>query len=114
MKLQDMTGPEKQALRSLVRVMVGVDGSYSPEETATLQRAASELGEEAFWELVSEPGQQELTMDLVKARAREVERPEVRETIYGMLFGLAAAGSIVGEEGRILDWLAATWDLEVS
>ena len=113
MKLEDMTAPEKQALRSLVRVMVGVDGSYSPEETATLQRAATELGKEEFWELVTGPGENELTLDLVKAQAGEVERPEVRETIYGILFGIAAAGSIVGDEARILDWLAESWNLAV-
>ena len=114
MKLEEMTAPEKQALRSLVRVMVGVDGSYSPEETATLQTAAAELGKEEFWELVSGSGEQELTLDLVQERARKVERSEVRETIYGILFGIAAAGSIVSDEGRILDWLAEAWSLELT
>ena len=48
MKLSDMTDSERQALGSLVRVIVGVDGKYSPDESAALEQAAEELGSEEF------------------------------------------------------------------
>ncbi len=114
MNLEQMTAPEKQALRSLVRMMVGADGSYSAEETATLQKAASELGEEEFWELVNDSGHHHLDEEVLKARAHAVERREAREAIYGILFGVAAAGTVDGEEGRLLDWLAEAWELKTA
>lgn len=112
MKLSEMTDDEQQALGSLVRVIVGVDGKYSPEESAGLQQAAEELGEEEFWQLMDDAGHQRHTEDIIKGQARAVARKEARETIYGVLFGIATAGSIVGEEAAILDWLAGTWSLE--
>ena len=112
MKLSDMTDVEKQALGSLVRVIVGVDGKYTPEESADLQQAAEELGEDDFWQLVDAAGHQHHTEDIVKDQARAVERKEAQETIYGVLFGVATAGSIAREEGDFLDWLASTWSLE--
>jgi len=47
----------------------------------------------------------------MQARARAVERREVRETIYGVLFSLATAGSVVGEKAKLLEWLATTWSI---
>ncbi len=112
MKLNEMTDGEKQALGSLVRVIVGVDGEYSSEESAGLDQAAAELGEGEFWEVVRAAGRERHTEEIVRAQARAVERPEARETIYGVLFNVAASGAIVREEGQLLDWLAETWGLE--
>ena len=114
MKLSDMTEPERHALGSLVRVTVGVEGEYLPDEYAALDQAAEELGKEDFWELVERSGREQHTEEIVKAQARAVERQEARETIYGVLFNLAAAGSIVREEGKLLDWLAGAWELEAA
>ncbi len=52
------------------------------------------------------------TEDLVKDEARAVSRSEAQETIYGVLFRIAIAGSILREEGDLLDWLAGTWSLD--
>ncbi len=111
MKLSDMTASEKQALGTLVRVIVTLDGEYSLEESTQLQQAATELGEDEFWDLIRKTGRQHHTEEIVQAQAREVERQEAREMIYGVLFSIAAAGSIVSQEGHLLDQLSATWDL---
>ena len=112
MKISDMTDAEKQALGTLVRVMVRADGDFSEDELAGLERTAEELGEEDFWQLLRDSGREAHTEEGVKAQARAVDRKEAQETIYGVLFGVAATGSIVPQEAGVLDWLAAAWNLE--
>ena len=114
MQVNDMTDAEKRALGTLVRVVVGVDGRYSTEEAEALDRAAEELGADGFWAAVRAAGRAHHDDEEIKAEAREVERQEARETIYGALFTIAASGSIVGSEGWVLDWLAETWKIETS
>ncbi len=114
MKLEAMVDAEKQALAALVRIMVGVDGEYSPAEVAGLAKTAEYLGEDEFWELINDVGHHHLDEEVLAGRARAVERPEAREAIYGILFGIAAAGTVAGDEGKLLDWLAETWDLKTS
>ncbi len=112
MKLDQMTDSEKQALGALVRVIVGVDGEYSAAEVARLQKTAEYLGEDEFWRLVNDSGHRHLDQDVLDRLAGAVERPEAREAIYGVLFGIAAAGTVVGDEGKLLDWLSGAWQLE--
>ncbi len=112
MNLEQMTDSEKQALGALVRVLVGVDGEYSAAEVAGLQKTAEYLGEDEFWELLNDSGHRHLDDEVLAELAGAVDRPEGREAIYGVLFGIAAAGTVVGEEGKLLDWLAETWGLE--
>ncbi len=109
MKLDQMTDNEKQALGALVRVFVGADGEYSAAEVARLQKTAEYLGEDEFWRVLDDSGHQHIDQE---AMATAVERPEAREAIYGVLFGVAAAGTVDGEEGKLLDWLAESWELE--
>lgn len=112
MKLDDMTEPEKTALGTLARLVVALDGEYSLSESTQLQAAAAELGEEEFWRVVRDAGRQHHSEEIVTTQAAAVERQEARETIYGVLFNIAAAGSIVNREGHLLDQLATAWRLE--
>ncbi len=112
MKLDQMTEGEKQALGALVRVLVGVDGEYSPAEVAGLEKTAEYLGEDEFWQLINDSGHQQLDQEALEGLAKAVDRPESREAIYGVLFGIAAAGTVVSGEGKLLDWLADSWGLE--
>ena len=114
MQLSEMQDAEKQALAALVRVMVGVDGEYSAAEMADLANTAEYLGEDEFWQLIGDAGHQHLDQEVLDARAAAVERPEAREAIYGILFGVAAAGTVEDDEGKLLDWLAETWGIETS
>ncbi len=111
MKISEMTDVEKLALGSLVRVIVGVDGKYTAEESTGLRQAAEELGEDDFWQVVDDSAHEHHTEEIVKDQARAVDRKEAQETIYGVLFSIATAGSIAREEGDVLDWLAGTWSL---
>ena len=41
-----------------------------------------------------------------------MERKEVQQQIYDVLFGIAAEGSIMDNEGRLLGWLGETWGID--
>jgi hypothetical protein len=112
MKLSEMTAPEKKVLGTLVRVMVGADGRISPAEYAGLQDAADELGADEFWQVVNEAGSHSLREDEARAEAAAVDRKAAQTAIYGVLFGIAAAGTVAVQEGRLLEWVADAWDLD--
>jgi uncharacterized tellurite resistance protein B-like protein len=112
MNLNEMTEPERHALGTLVRRMVGADGVTSDDESAGLQQAAEELGADDFWTLVREGAGERDPDEVVEARARAVSRREAQETIYGVLFSIAAAGSIMGGEASLLTRLAEIWGID--
>ena len=112
MKLSEMTDIERETLGTLIRLMVGADGTVSAEESTDLQRAAEELGESDFWALVRSTHGEVYEREAVQAQARQIDRKDVQAQIYTVLFGLAADGAIMGDEGRLLDWLAETWGID--
>ena len=114
MTISEMTDDERHTFGALLRAMVGADGSTSPEESAHLQAAADQLGADEFWSLMREMAGTEYPADEIRTRATAVERQQVQETIYGVLFSLATAGSVLGEEAKLLDWLATTWKIKDS
>lgn len=112
MKLSDMTAAEKKAFGSLIRVMIGADREFSDAEASHLASFARELGPDEFRQMVEEAGGHPLDESEVKAEVQSVTRKEVQETIYGVLFGIAAAGAIDVRESRLLDWVTEIWDLD--
>lgn len=114
MTISEMTDDERHTFGALVRTMVGADGSTSLEESVDLQAAASRLGVDAFWGLMRETAGTDYPAEALRKRASGVERREVQETIYGVLFELATAGSVLDKEAQLLDWLAATWNITES
>ena len=113
MKLSEMTERERETLATLVRLMVGADGRLSGEESSDLQQVAQELGEDDFWALVRNTHGETYEREAVQADARQIERKDVQEQIYGVLFTLAAEGAIMGDEARLLDWVAETWKIDI-
>ena len=111
MMISEMTDDERHTFGALLRAMVGADGSTSPEESADLKAAANQLGADEFWSLMRETPGTDYPPDAIRRRAAAVERQQVQETIYGVLFSLATAGSVLGEEAKLLDWLATTWNI---
>ncbi|MEE8523842.1 MAG: hypothetical protein V3T72_07910 [Thermoanaerobaculia bacterium] len=112
MKLSEMTESEKKVLGTLVRVMVGADGRISPAEYEGLQDAAKELGADEFWEVINQAGSHSIAEEEARAEAGAVDRKEAQTAIYGVLFGIAAAGTIAVQESSLLEWVADTWGLE--
>jgi hypothetical protein len=112
-KLDEWTEPEKLALASLVRLMVRMDGTFSRTEAAVLQDAANELGSDEFWGLVESAALRDnQSEDQVREIAQAVERPDIRETIYGVLYILALEDALGTNERKLLEWLEEVWNIK--
>ena len=128
MTLDDLEPHERLAFAGLVRMMVRADGVLSPAESAALSTLAREVGSMRFWRCMTEaqqalpdkapipadnPSSEALPdMEDLSDAARNVERQPIREWIYEVLMGMAAADGNIGDsEGRMLDWLRALWGL---
>ena len=114
MKLSDMTDVEQSALGNLVRLMLRLHTEAASEESDVLREAAAELGEDEFWELMRQANLEQRTEDRVREQAAAIERKDVQERIYGLLFSIAVTGSIIPQESELLKWLSTTWELETS
>lgn len=67
-----------------------------------------------FWGLIEAAGLRDNQDEAaVKQAALKVERVEVRETIYGLLYGIAVEDAIGPRENAILEFLATSWELEI-
>lgn len=105
----DLEALERVALMGLVRLMVHMDGEFSPEEVQALSGLARDLGGSGFWAAMSEV--QTLEQHELQQIVKGVIRPAVQEWMYGVLVGIAAADGIEDGESELLGWLMDTWSL---
>lgn len=111
MRLEELQRPEQLAFAGLVRLLVRIDGEFSPGEVTALASLAKELGSGAFWTLMREAQQELGSAEDVVEVVETVTRREVQDWIYGVLLGLAAVDGIQDAESQVLDWLMHTWQL---
>ncbi len=109
MHFDDLTAEEQSVLTGLVRLVVRIDGAFSPEEVHAVAGLAKELGAPGFWSTMVES--QTFTMDDLADRVSAVTRPEVQDYIYGIVVGLAAVDGIHVAETELLDWVAKSWSM---
>ncbi|MEM1416538.1 MAG: hypothetical protein AAGH15_16625 [Myxococcota bacterium] len=100
---------ERLALAGLVRLMVRMDGEFSPGEVIAVSELAKQLGSAEFWTMMNEA--QLLEMEELSGRVATVQRLPVRVWMYGVLVELAAVDGIDPAETELLDWLSETWSL---
>ncbi len=111
-RLDDLEDHEQLALGGLIRVLIRLDGSFSEEEEAHLERVAAEIGTtEHLWRVISRSAQEHANDDAIRAAAKGVLRPEARRLIRSALEGIARADTIEPSEQKLLDWLDVTWQL---
>lgn len=112
MTLTDLLPVEKHALFALLRFLVRVDGTVSPDEVRALTQLAKQLGSAEFWTTMREVQQLIETPEDVVAVVERVERPEVKAWIHEILVGVAGAGGGVSEEeSELLEWVVETFAL---
>ncbi len=109
MNYTELDPKERLALAALVRLMVRMDGEFTPAEVRAVSDLAREIGATSFWNMLNEAGSMEMAE--VAALVDEVERTEVREWMYGVLLGLAAVDGIDEAESELLAWLMDAWSL---
>lgn len=101
---------EQLALGGLIRVLIRLDGSFSEEEEAHLERVAEELGSvEQLWRVISRSAQEHADDDAIRASAKGVVRPGARALIRDALEAIAMAETIEQKEQDLLDWLDEEW-----
>ena len=102
-----------RAYMGLIRLMAGLDKQFSEDEGDYLDRIASEIGEERFWEHMQASYDADTSAEQIMALAGKIEDPEIHEVIYGNLYELSIAGGIEPAEEDLLDQLASLWNLQV-
>lgn len=125
---EPLTHHERLTYAALLRTIVRLDGHVTPEEQSVADEASRELlrpSMTAAVEVTDADDARELRALLdrsaeefpddesVRRAAEGVTRPEAREAIYAALLAVSTAGTITTGEAGLLDWLAASWDLDV-
>ncbi len=111
MELSELTSDEALVLVGFMRIVVRADGDYSEAERQHVALVERALGEERFQKAMLDVRGQLDKLDLLKAAAKSVTRPEARRTIYDVLEKIAASDEIVVAEEAPLKWLASWWKL---
>ena len=110
MTLDDLSQPEQVVLLALVGLMARMDGSVSEEEMELLEQIADEIGEKRF-EAARDAAAALADGRAILGAAASVERPEAREIIFELVYGIAVRDTIAVSEAALLNELAALWEL---
>lgn len=110
-KLEDMTHDEQLVFLGLLRILVRMDGEFSPEEGKAMHAVARRVGSADFWRGMTESQAVLHGPDQIFAAAREVSRDEVRRFVYECLHEVAAVDGIDPSEDQMLAWLRQEWSL---
>jgi len=110
MTLDDLSQPEQVVLLALVGLMARMDGSVSQEELELLEQIADEIGEQRF-EAARDAAAALADSAAILQAAKGVERPEAREVIFELVYGIAVRDTIAESEAEMLNELAALWGL---
>jgi hypothetical protein len=110
MTLDDLSQPEQVVLLALVGLMARMDGSVSQEELELLEQIADEIGEQRF-EAARDAAAALADGAAILQAAKGVERPEAREVIFELVYGIAVRDTIAESEAEMLNELAALWGL---
>ena len=108
MQFDELEEHEQLSLAGLVRLVVRMDGQFSPGEVDAVAALAREVGAPGFWSTMAQA--QTIEMDELGTLVARV-RPEIREWMYGVLVGLAAVDGIEESESDLLSWLMDTWGM---
>lgn len=110
MTLDDLSQPEQVVLLALVGLMARMDGSVSQEELELLEQIADEIGEERF-EAARDAAAALADGRGILAAAAQIDRPEAREVVFELVYGVAITGTIADSEAELLNEIAKLWDL---
>jgi hypothetical protein len=110
MTLDDLSQPEQVVLLALVGLMARMDGSVSQDELELLEQIADEIGEQRF-EAARDAAAALADAAAILRSATSVERPEAREVIFELVYGIAIRDTIASSEAALLNELAMLWGL---
>jgi len=112
MNLSDLTEEEKLVLGALIRLMVRADGRFTEDEEQRIQDIGAEIGSpEELWRAVSDSAQKYTSEASTRHAIPSITRPEAREMMFGVLYGVATADMVAPGEQVILDALRLAWEI---
>lgn len=109
--LTELSRDEQLAFLGLVRILVRLDGEFSPEEASVMHVIAKRVGSTLFWKAMAEAQAVFGSADQVFAAARTLQRDEVRSFVYDCLVEIASVDGIDPSETQMLSWLGHEWGL---
>lgn len=108
MNFAELEPDERRVLAGLVRLMVRMDGELSAAEVQAVTSLGRDIGATSFWSDLNEASDLDISnLGPLVGKVRE----EVRDSIYGILVGLAAVDGIHDSESALLAWLMDVWSL---
>jgi hypothetical protein len=110
MTLDDLSQPEQVVLLSLLGLMARMDGSVSAGELELLEQIADEIGPQRF-EAARDAAAALADGAAILQAAASVVRPEAREIIFELVYGIALRDTIAESESALLNELAKLWGL---
>jgi Tellurite resistance protein TerB len=110
MTLDDLSQPEQVVLLALVGLMARMDGSVSQDELDLLEQIADEIGVERFDAARDQAAALADGAAIMRA-ASSVDRPDAREVIFELVYGIAVRDTIAPSEAALLNELAVAWGL---
>ena len=105
---------EQLLLTGLVRVLVRMDGTFSPEEMRAVQRVVEKVRARDFWARMVESQSELPTIDAVSREAMALVDPDKREFFFAILVHLARVDGVDVSEKQMLMWLARSWQVDPS
>ncbi len=110
MTLDDLSQAEQVVLLALVGLMARADGSVSQDELELLEQIADEIGEERF-EAARDAAAALDDGKAILTAANQITRPEAREVVFELVYGIAVRDTIAESEAELLNQLAKLWSL---
>jgi hypothetical protein len=114
MELADLNKEEQVALAGLLEFVVMASGHVTDDVEREIAAIVDALGEDAYRVAVEQVDKRFPDEQSLRAFLSTIERQEAREVIYGTVIEAAMTDTVDGRESALLDWLAKTWNVEVT
>jgi hypothetical protein len=114
MELSELSKDEQVALAGLVEFVVLASGHVTQDEEQEIDAIIEALGEDAYRAAVEQVDARFSDESALRAFLATIERQDAREVIYGTIIEAAMTDTVEGRESALLDWLAKTWNIEVT
>lgn len=114
MELRDLNADEKVALAALLEFVVLASGTVTEDEEREIDSLVEEMGEDAYRRAMEEVDRRFPDEESVKKFLKTITGQEARELIYGTVIEAAMTDRVEGHESEMLEWVANTWNIEVT
>jgi hypothetical protein len=114
MELRDLDHDERLALLGLVQFIGESKREVTDEESESIARIVAGVGPQSYRAIAAEADERFIDEHALRTFLGQIDRPEARELIYGVVLDVALGDTIQNSESELLDWLADEWRIQVS